>query len=78
MVEDTWHEFAVVCSRVNANGGPDTIKLYVDGELGATTEGFLITDAENMEMSIKHWQTAVGGDTLELDIDYIEYFLPRN
>ncbi len=78
MVLGTWHEFMFVTEGVNANGGPATIRLYVDGELGATITGFLITSAETMELSIKHWQTAVGGDTLELDIDYLEVWLPRN
>ena len=77
MVLGTWHEFTVVTSGVNANGGPDTAKLYVDGELGATITGFLLASTETMELSINHWQTASGGDSLELDVDYIEVWLPR-
>jgi hypothetical protein len=76
MVLDTWHDFAFFCEGTNTNGGPATIKLYVDGELGATITSFLLGDAETMELSIVHWNDT--GATLELDIDYIECWLPRN
>jgi hypothetical protein len=76
MVLGTWHDFAFFCEGTNANGGPATVKLYVDGELGARIDTFLMGSAETMELSIVHWND----DTLtgELDIDYIEAWLPRN
>ena len=76
MVLDTWHDFWVTMDGVNANGGPDRIRLFVDGELGATINNVLLGSAETMEFSILHYNTT--GATLELDIDYIEYWLPRN
>ncbi len=78
MIKGTWHEFMFVTDGINANGGPATAKLYVDGELGATLSSIVIGSSETMELSINHWQTASGGDSLELDIDYIEVWLPRN
>jgi hypothetical protein len=78
MVLGTWHDFAVFCEGTNANGGPKTVKLFVDGELAATIENFLLGSAETMELSIVHWQDTGGAATLELDIDYIEAWLPRN
>ncbi len=76
MVIDTWHDFHVIMDGVNANGGPDRIRLFVDGELAGTISNALLGSAETMEFSIVHWNST--GDTLELDIDYIEFWLPRN
>ena len=78
MVIDTWHDFKVIMDGTNTNGGPDRIRLWVDGELAATISNFLLGSTETMEFGIVHWQTASGGDTLELDVDYIEAWLPRN
>ena len=76
MVLDTWHDFYVTMDGVNANGGPDRIRLFVDGELAGTINNALLGSAETMEFSMVHWNST--GATLELDIDYIEYWLPRN
>ncbi len=76
MVLDTWHNFHVIMDGTNANGGPDRLRLFVDGELGATIENFLLGSTETMEFSMLHYNTS--GATLELDIDYIEFNLPRN
>jgi hypothetical protein len=75
-VIDTWHDIAIFCEGTNANGGPKTIKCFVDGELGATIENFLMGSTETMEVGFAHWND----DTLtaEWDIDYIEAWLPRN
>ena len=78
IVEDTWHDFAIFCEGTNTNGGPATVKLFVDGELGATISSVLLGSAETMELSIVHWQDTGGADSLEMDIDYIEAWLPRN
>ena len=78
MVLGTWHNFHVIMDGTNTNGGPDRVRLFVDGELGATIENVLLGSTETVEYSIVHWQDTGGADTLELDIDYIEFWLPRN
>ena len=77
MVIGTWHKFRVIMDGTNTNGGPKRIRLLVDGELAATIENALLGSTETMEFGFTHWQTASGGDTLELDLDYIEAWLPR-
>ncbi len=76
MVIDTWHDFWVTMDGTNANGGPDRIRLFVDGELAGTINNALLASTETMEFSIVHWNSS--GATLEFDIDYIEFWLPRN
>jgi len=76
MVIDTWHDLAIFMEGTNVNGGPNKIKLFVDGELGATVNSFLLGSAETMELGFAHWNST--GATLEWDIDYIEAWLPRN
>ncbi len=76
MVIDTWHDFWVTMDGTNANGGPGRIRLFVDGELAGTINNVLLGSAETMEFSIVHWNSS--GATLEFDIDYIEFWLPRN
>lgn len=78
MVLGTWHTLELRMHGVNANGGPATIDCYVDGEHAGRIHGCLLGSAETMELSIVHWQDTGAGDTLELDIDYIEAWLPRN
>ena len=77
MVLGTWHKFHVIMDGTNTNGGPDRVRLFVDGELAATVSNFLLGSTETMEFGIIHWDTTGGGTTLELDIDYIEAILPR-
>ncbi len=76
MVLDAWHDFHVIMDGTNANGGPDRIRLFVDGELAGTINNVLLGSTETMEYSIVHWNSS--GATLDLDIDYIEFWLPRN
>lgn len=78
MVKGTWYTLELRMSEVNANGGPKTIDAYVDGEHAGRIHGSLLGSAETMELSIVHWQDSGGAATLELDIDYIEAWLPRN
>jgi hypothetical protein len=78
MVIDTWHDLEVQMEGTNANGGPATLKLFVDGELAATIDRFLLGSTETMEFGLKHWQDKGSGDDFELDVDYIEAWLPRN
>ncbi len=76
LVIDTWTNFHVIMDGTNTNGGPARVRLFVDGELGATIENVLLGSTETMEFSIVHWNDS--GATLEFDIDYIEFWLPRN
>ncbi len=76
LVIDTWHDFHVIMDGTNTNGGPDRVRLFVDGELAATIENVLLGSTETMEFSIVHWNDT--GATLEFDIDYVEFWLPRN
>lgn len=78
MVLDTWHDLALHMSEVNANGGPKVIKFFVDGFHAGTIPDSLLGETETMELSIVHWNTNGSGEDLELDIDYIEAWLPRN
>ena len=48
----------------------------VDGELAAHVSGCLMDNDEEVELKIAHWNSG-SGDTLELDVDYYELFLPR-
>lgn len=78
MILGTWHDFRLAFEGENANGGPAVVKLFVDGELAATIDNAVIGSAETVELSFVHWQDTGGAATLELDIDYIEAWLPRN
>ena len=77
MVLDTWHDFLVTWEGENSNGGPDTVKLFVDGELAATVKGSDLDNDEEVELKIAHWQDSGSGADLELDVDYFEVWLPR-
>ena len=70
-VLDTWHDVLVSWEGVNGQGGPRFIECFVDGELGASA--FCnIDDDEEVECKIAHWNTS--GTTLEIDIDYYEFW----
>jgi len=70
-VIDTWHDVLVTWEGANGQGGPRFIECFVDGELGASV--FCnIDDDEEVECKIVHWNTS--GDTLELDLDYYEFW----
>ena len=77
MILGTWHEFAIFMEGTNVNGGPKTLKLFVDGAIAGTIENFLLGSTETMEFGIVHWQDQGTGQHYELDIDYIEAWLPR-
>ena len=76
MIEGNWYELEVRWFGENAQGGPGTVQMLVDGLVVAETPCD-IDDDETMELKIAHWQDSGAGATLELDIDYIEYALPR-
>ena len=70
-VIDTWHDVLVTWEGANGQGGPRFIECFVDGELGASV--FCnIDDDEEVELKITHWNTS--GATLELDLDYYEFW----
>jgi hypothetical protein len=78
MVLGTWHDVEIQMDGTNANGGPDRIRLFVDGELAAEIKNVLLGSAETMEFSLIHWQDTGSADDLELDVDFVEAWLPRN
>jgi hypothetical protein len=78
MVIDTWYTFDVQFSGVNANGGPKVVKLFIDGVLAAQIDNFLLGSAEVMAPTILHWQDSGAAATFELDVDFVEFWLPRN
>jgi len=78
MVKGTWYDLELRMSGVNANGGPKTVDCFVDGEHAGRIVNALLGSAETMELSLVHWQLTGGADSLELDVDYIEAWLPRN
>ena len=73
MVVTTWHTFRVEWSGTNAQGGPQTVALFVDGEAAASTT-CNIDDDEEVEIKIAHWQDSGGALAVELDIDFLEYW----
>jgi len=80
MVLGTWHEFVLrwFGSNSQTNPGPDSATLEVDGVLTAALRGNVVLESdETGELSIVHYQNSGGADTLELDIDYIEFFQAR-
>lgn len=79
MVLGTWHDFEFRWSGDNGNAapGPDYVVLYIDGEKAAELSGVTIDSAEACELKIIHWQDSGSGATLELDVDYFEFFQAR-
>lgn len=73
MVVATMHDFEIIWSGVNGQGGPRFVELFVDGVACASVFCNL-DDDEPMELSILHWQDTGGGLVCEMDIDYIEYW----
>jgi hypothetical protein len=74
-VVDTWHDYELRMSGTNANGGPDQIDCFVDGEPAGSIKNSLLGSTETMEYSIVHWDST--GAAQILDIDYYEAYIPR-
>ena len=74
---DTWHTVEVVWSGENGNGGPSVVNMKVDGENAAALVS-VIGSAEDGECKIVHYQNTGGAATLELDIDFVEFFMWRD
>jgi len=75
MVLDTWHTIEVNWTGANGNGGPRYVELIVDNEPAASIFSVIDND-EEVECKIVHW-VAGTNDTLELDIDYFEFWQNR-
>ena len=81
MVLNTWHDIELRLSDTNANGGPETIQCYVDGEFGGEISAgagdpSLLGSTETMEFKIAHWDTGAGANQV-FEIDYYEVYIPR-
>ncbi len=74
-VVSTWHDYELRFFGTNANGGPDRIDGFVDGEPAGSIEGFLLDTTETMEFSIIAWQDV--GTARVFEIDYYEVYIPR-
>jgi len=62
-MEVVWHG-----NNGNADPGPDTVELFVNGIPAAKIENALIDSAETMDPKITHWGDTGGASTLELDV----------
>jgi len=74
-VVSTWHDYELRLSGTNANGGPDQIDGFVDGEFAGSIKNFLLGSTEVAEFSIIVWNDA--GASRVCDIDYYEVYIPR-
>lgn len=72
----TWHEAEIKWSGTNAQGGPASAEVWIDGEFGGRCNVNIDND-EEMELSIVHWQDSGGAADYELDIDFIELVIYR-
>jgi hypothetical protein len=70
-VIDTWHTCRVEWTGANGQGGPRYVEAYVDGEIAGAVFA-TIDDDEEAEPKITHWNDV--GDTLDLDLDFIEFW----
>ena len=74
----TWHTGEVRFFGTNAQGGPASAIQFIDGVKTAALNGTIdIDNDEEMEFSFVHYQNSGGADSLEMDIDYIDLWLPR-
>lgn len=73
MVLDVFHTFRVEWEGDNGQGGPRKFFLYVDGYL-AGQDFVVLDDDEEVELKIVHWQDTGGAASLELDLDFFEYW----
>ena len=76
MVLATWHDIELRLSGTNANGGPDQIDCFVDGEFGGSIKNVLLGDTETFEYKIVHWDDGAGAAQV-FEIDYYEVYIPR-
>jgi len=73
MTLDVWNTFRVEWDGDNGQGGPRLFYLYVDGFL-AGQDFLTLDDDEEVELKIVHWQDTGGAASLELDLDFFEYW----
>jgi len=77
-VKGTWYDIRVDFWGENASGGPDSARMFINGEFGGELVGVgLIDDGEEVEPGFQHWQDTGGVATLEADFDFFEVFLAR-
>jgi hypothetical protein len=74
-VVDTWHDYELRLSGTNANGGPDQVDCFIDGEPAGSIKNSLLGSAETMEFSFVAYDDA--GVAQVFDIDYYEAYIPR-
>ena len=76
LVKGTWYDIKVDFWGENASGGPDSARMFINGEFGGELVGVgLIDDGEEVEPGFEHYATAA--DTLEADFDFFEVFIAR-
>ena len=73
MVLEKWCTFRAEWSGDNGQGGPRDLDFYVDGYL-AGSRSIVLDDDEEVELKIVHWQDTGGAASLELDVDFFEYW----
>ena len=81
MVLGTWYDIKLELSDTNTNGGPETIKCFVDGEFGGEISAnagvpSLLGSTETMEYKIVMWDSGAGAAQV-FEIDYYEVYIPR-
>ncbi len=78
MVVTTFHDIQVLWGgAANAQGGPLSASIWVDGYFGGSLSNIAIDNDETMEPKIVHWNISGGALAVELDIDYYELFISR-
>ena len=75
----TWHDVDFTWTGPeNAQGGPSSAVLTVDGIPAGTLNGQInIDDDEEMEFGFKHYQNSGGALATLIDIDYIDLLIMR-
>ena len=77
-VKGTWYEIYVTFDGENANGGPSSARMWINGEFGGEIVGTgVLDDDEEMHPMFQHWQDTGGTATLEADFDFFEVFVAR-
>ena len=74
----TWHDVDFTWSGENAQGGPSSAILNVDGiPAGKLDNTINIDDDEEMEFGFTHYQNSGGALAALIDIDYIDLLIMR-
>lgn len=74
----TWHDVEFMWFGENAQGGPASAVMTIDGEIACKLNGVIdIDDDEEMEFGFTHYQNSGGAADFEIDIDYIDLLIQR-